>query len=198
MFVRGITLSMAALLAAGMLGTAAEAGHRRLPPPPPPDEEYYPGPPVIRYIPGLRYFFGDYGLTEEEYDRLYGDGERNFDESYYEPEPIPPKRKPLKKPPPPPSPKPVAGQDSGQSTAAPPAAAKQQPQKTAAASPKPATTGMSCEKAGSVITGYGFTSVTPASCSGNLYAFNAKRDGKSFAIKLNPANGELTDVKKLP
>ena len=57
---------------------------------------------------------------------------------------------------------------------------------------------MSCEKATAVVSGFGFSSVEAASCSGKLYAFNAKRDGKSFAIKLDPASGELKEVKKLP
>ena len=34
--------------------------------------------------------------------------------------------------------------------------------------------------------------------SGKVYAFNAQRGGKSFAIKLDSASGELTEVKKLP
>ena len=47
-------------------------------------------------MPGLRVIFGDYGLSEEEFDALYGTGEQ-FDESYYEPEAIAP-AKPPKKP----------------------------------------------------------------------------------------------------
>ena len=46
---------------------------------------------------------------------------------------------------------------------------------------------LSCDKATSVVSGYGFSSVTPSSCTGKVYAFNATRDGKSFAIKLDSA-----------
>ncbi len=192
MFVRGITLSLAALLAAGMLAESAAADHR-------PrriivEDDYYPGPAFIRGVPGLRIFFGDYALTEEEFDELYGNGNRRYDRRLEEPEErVKQKRKAAKqqqekqdkkktaaKPAKP------AGQDKS-------ASAKQADQKkTSAAS------GMSCEKATSVVSGYGFSSVTPSSCSGKVYAFNATRDGKSFAIKLDSGSGELTEVKKLP
>ena len=61
-----------------------------------------------------------------------------------------------------------------------------------------ATAGLSCDKAGTIVTGYGFSGVKAQSCKGKVYAFNATRDGKSFAIKLDAASGELTEVKKLP
>lgn len=188
MFRRATTLCFAALTAAAALPGGAWADHRRMPPPPPPDYvDEYSGPPVLRYIPGVRILFGDYALTEDEYDQLYGQRRhRQFDESYYEPEPAPPPRAkrvtpPAKKP----------------ATAAKPAATQQ---KTASAAPaKPAAGGaLSCEKATSVISGYGFSSVEAASCTGKSYAFNATRDGKKFAIRLDPASGELTEVKKLP
>lgn len=197
MFVRGVTLSLAAFLLLGMIGTAAEAEQRRLPPPPPEDD--YSGPPLLRYVPGFRILFGDYAMSEEEYNRRYGTG-GNFDESYYEPEPAPPP-KPKKKTVATPQ-KPAAGGNTASPKTAPSTLAAKPSvplQKTAAATPgKPATSGMSCEKAASVITGYGFSAVTPASCAGKVYAFNAKRDGKSFAIKLDSASGELAEVKKLP
>ena len=74
------------------------------------------------------------------------------------------------------------------------------PQKTVATVPaKPLADGpLSCEKATEVVSGFGFSSVEASSCAGKLYAFNAKRNGKSFAIKLDPASGQLTEVKKLP
>ena len=50
----------------------------------------------------------------------------------------------------------------------------------------------------SIVSGYGFSSVAAESCKGKVYAFNATRDGKKFAVKLDPASGELTEVKKLP
>jgi hypothetical protein len=57
--------------------------------------------------------------------------------------------------------------------------------------------GMSCDKASSIITGYGFSSVKPTSCKGQTYAFNAVRSGKNYVISLNAASGELTEVKKV-
>lgn len=196
MLVRHISLSLAALLLAGLAASPAFADKRRYPPPPPPyyEEEYPPGPPLIRRIPGLRILFGDYAMSEEEFDALYGPrGRRHFDESYYEPEvPPPPRQRNTAKPKTASKPaKPV----TATSTAAKPAT-----QKAPAASQKVASTNsaLSCEKATSVVSGYGFSSVEASSCSGKVYAFNAKRDGKSFAIKLDSGSGELTEVKKLP
>jgi C1A family cysteine protease len=68
---------------------------------------------------------------------------------------------------------------------------------TAAATTKISPAGMSCDKAGQIITGYGFTSVKPQICTGKVYAFNATRSGKNYLVKLSAANGELTEVKKL-
>ena len=177
MYVRGITLSLAAFLAMGMMVERASADHER---------GYYPGPPIIREIPGLRILFGDYALSEEEFDELYGTPRRAY--RYYdeEPEPRKPKRKAARE----------REQQKQKSKAAARPAKPAEPKKTAAKTA--AASGLSCEKATSVVTGYGFSSVTPSSCSGKVYAFNATRDGKSFAIKLNSANGELTEVKKLP
>jgi hypothetical protein len=182
MFVRGITLSLATLLATGVMVEHASADHER--------GGYY-GPPIIREIPGLRILFGDYALSAEEFDELYGTPRRAY---RYDEEPEPRKtrkarererdqQKQLQK-----------QKQKSKTTAKPtkPAEPKKTAAKTAAAS------NLSCEKATSVVTGYGFSSVTPSSCSGKVYAFNATRDGKSFAIKLDSANGELTEVKKLP
>lgn len=182
MFVRGITLSLAALFAAGMLADSAVADHRNKPRRVIIEDGYYPGPPIIREIPGLRIFFGDYALTEEEFDELYGTG-RRVDRYDDEPQPVQPRRKsqPEKK-----------KQEKSRTATKP--AEQAEPKKAAAKT----ASGMSCEKATSVVSGYGFSSVTPSSCSGKVYAFNAVRDGKSFAIKLDSASGELTEVKKLP
>lgn len=195
MLVRRISLSFAALLLTGLSGSAAFADHRRPPPPPPPYyEDEYPGPPIIRRIPGLRILFGDYAMSEEEFNALYGRRKhRQFDESYYEPEPPPPpvqRTTPVK-------PKTAAKPAKAPSSAA---TAKPATQKPAAASQKVASSSgpLSCEKATSVVSGYGFSSVEASSCSGKVYAFNAQRGGKSFAIKLDSASGELTEVKKLP
>ena len=64
--------------------------------------------------------------------------------------------------------------------------------KTASAAP-----GMSCDKAGEIVSGYGFTSVKPTACTGQVFAFNATRSGKAYVIKLSSASGELTEVKKV-
>ena len=195
MFLRGLNLCLAALLAIGLFAGAAGADQQKKPRRVIIEDEYYAGPAFIRRVPGLRIFFGDYALSEEEFDELYGRRARRdaeaYDERYYEPELAKPKRKATKK---------KAEQSNKKKTAAKPA--KQAPQKEASAAQKKAapakSTGLSCEKASSVVTGYGFSSVTPSNCEGKVYAFNAQRDGKSFAIKLDPASGELTEVKKLP
>jgi hypothetical protein len=189
MFVRGITLSIAAIFAVGLMAETADADNdRRKPRRIIIEDGYYPGPPIIREIPGLRILFGDYALSAEEFDELYGTPRRVYRDEYdEEPEPRKTKRKAREQQ------KQMQKQKS--KTAAKPAKPAE-PKKTAAKTP--AASGLSCEKATSVVTGYGFSSVTPSSCSGKVYAFNATRDGKSFAIKLNSANGELTEVKKLP
>ena len=61
----------------------------------------------------------------------------------------------------------------------------------------PATGGMSCDKAEKIVSGYGFTSVKPTTCTGQVFAFNATRSGKAYVIKLSSASGELTEVKKV-
>ncbi len=61
----------------------------------------------------------------------------------------------------------------------------------------PAAAGMSCDKAGKIVSGYGFTSVKPTACTGQVFAFNATRSGKAYVIKLSAASGELTEVKKV-
>jgi hypothetical protein len=193
MFVRGITLSIAAIFAVGLMAETADADHdRRKPRRIIIEDGYYPGPPIIREIPGLRILFGDYALSAEEFDELYGTPRRayRYDE---EPEPRKQKRKARERE------KQKQQQKQKSKTAAKPAKPaelKKTASKTAAKTAAAST--LSCEKATSVVTGYGFSSVTPSSCSGKVYAFNATRDGKSFAIKLDSANGELTEVKKLP
>ena len=187
---RGLSLGGVALLALGMLagGTSAGGNHGE---PPPVYEQTYSGPPVIRRIPGLRILFGDYALTEDEYDQLYEKKKKKkkIDETYYEPQPVPVKPKAAK---PPANPATAAKPGTGANPAL--------PQKTAAATAAKPVGGvpLTCEKATEVVSGYGFSSVEASSCSGKLYAFSAKRGGKTFAIKLDPASGALTEVKKLP
>jgi hypothetical protein len=60
-----------------------------------------------------------------------------------------------------------------------------------------AATGMSCDKAEKIVSGYGFSSVKSTTCTGPVFSFNATRSGKSYVIKLSSASGELTEVKKV-
>ena len=60
----------------------------------------------------------------------------------------------------------------------------------------PSSPSLSCDKATAVVTGFGFSEVKAATCSGMTYAFNAVRDGKPYVVKLDAASGELTEVKK--
>lgn len=62
------------------------------------------------------------------------------------------------------------------------------------AKPKPKL--ISCKKASGIVSSYGFDGVKATDCKGDSYAFEATRDGRSFAITLNSVNGELTKVKK--
>ena len=187
MIFRGFSLGAVALVALA-LPEAAQAGGNHGEPPPV-YEQNYSGPPVIRRIPGLRMLFGE-PSDEDSYPGEKKKKKKNqFDESYYEPEPAPPVKPKVAKPPP-------AKPAATTTTPANPAL----PQKTVTtASAKPLADGpLSCEKATEVVSGFGFSSVEASSCAGKLYAFNAKRNGKSFAIKLDPASGQLTEVKKLP
>jgi hypothetical protein len=208
MVARGLAFTLTSLLAVGVLAGSAAADHRKNPRRAMANDHYYAGPKIVHGVPGLRLFFGDYALSEEEFNALYGT-EKDFDESYYEPEPAPPvkrKTKPLKRAAVPKVEDSATNDNSGEdSTAAinpsrkpanKPKITQPQSENTEAATPKAAA--LSCDKAGSIVTGYGFSSVKAQSCKGKVYAFNATRDGKSFAVKLDAASGELTEVKKLP
>ena len=54
-----------------------------------------------------------------------------------------------------------------------------------------------CDKAGEIVSGYGFANVTPTICTGEVFAFNATRGGNTYVIKLNSDSGELTEVNKV-
>ena len=130
-----------------------------------PDYDFYYGP---EYVPQPRY----YRYTRRDRrDYLYDDDEDDYayDQDYYEPEYIPPRKKRK-------------------------AYAKPQIEQPKTAKKKATT--ISCAKAGQIVSGYGFKSVEQVSCKGQVYAFNATRDGKPFSIKLSSASGELTEVKK--
>lgn len=215
MYAKATLAALASLIALAAVSGPALADHRkkhrRMA-----YDTYYSGPEVVKGIPGIRVLFGDYGLSEEEYDALYGsgaDGQPDFDESYYEPKAkvTPPSKtkpaKPLTKTITKVAPKPAPAKEETATVKT-----ETPPVKTASAAPDdeveveakpakpaaaPATGSVSCDKASGIVSDYGFTSVKPSSCTGSIYAFNATRGGKSFAIKLDPKSGELTEVKKL-
>ncbi len=211
MIVRSVTFLLSLLVTAALAGEA-HAEHRQKRHVIIEEQVYAPG--FFEHIPGVRTLFGDYALTEEEYNALYGPDEQDFDESYYEPKPAAPAVKPKAKPTSKQATKPPAAKPSAKSAAAPAVTKTADDTQTASVTPKsdsaapskssaktasePASgKGLSCEKATGIVSGYGFTAVKPQNCNGKVYAFNATRGGSNFAIKLDPANGELTEVKKL-
>jgi hypothetical protein len=145
---------------------------------------YYYGEPV--YVPRVRpYRYYRYYAEPPvgwAYNGYYEDDDEAYYEPQYEPNAVP---QPVAKP------KPVAKPAARSATAKP--TTVQKPAKKAAAA-KPS---LSCEKATEVVSGFGFRDIKPVTCKGQTYAFNATRDGKTYSIKLNAANGELTEVKKL-
>jgi len=137
--------------------------------------------PEPEWLPRPRYYY-----YYDEPDRFY-----EYDESYYEPEylgpgdepaPVKPRKK-LK-----PAALPAPGATKKKVTAVKAVATKSKPG---------AATGLSCDKATAIVSGYGFAAIKAEDCEGKVYAFNATRDGKAYAIKLSATSGELTEVKKL-
>lgn len=59
------------------------------------------------------------------------------------------------------------------------------------------TKSIDCAKGASIVSGYGFSSVTNKTCIGATYVYGATRSGSTFEIQVNSASGELTAVKKL-
>lgn len=134
-----------------------------------PDYDYYYGP---EYIPEPRYY--RYFRHDRPAD-LYDDGgdDYAYEPDYYQPRYAPPRKR-----------RSYARPQEFQPRQKPAIAAKKKP------------TSISCAKAGQIVSGYGFKSVEQVTCKGQVYAFNATRDGKPFSVKLNSASGELTEVKK--
>ncbi len=174
---RALITALSVGLAAGLLAGDAEAkkrfrnhwfyGYDR----------YYAGP---QYLPPPRYYPYYY---EPEYAYR-----NDFDEDYYDPyyyEPPIRKVKPGKK-------KTAKIKSAPKKTAT----VQSPAQKKTSSKPKTAA-GLSCEKAETILGGYGFTGIKASDCNGQEYAFNGSRDGKSYAIKLNAASGELTEVRKI-
>jgi hypothetical protein len=60
-----------------------------------------------------------------------------------------------------------------------------------------AAVAISCDKGEEIVSSYGFANVTPTTCTGQVFAFNATRSGNTYVIKLSSANGELTEVNKV-
>jgi len=206
MIARLTTIALAATFLAVSAVGGAEAGERKKRK----WRQIYDQAPEYVLRRPLSYIFGGgYSLTPEEFAMLYGD-DPDFDEDYYDPErdvqepAVKKKSKPasaIVKPKAKPAVKTAA--KPAESTATDPAAKSDAAVKSAAVSPKPdapaakATGGaLSCDKAGQIISGYGFSGVKPSVCTGKIYAFNASRDGNNFAIKLDSSSGELTEVKK--
>ena len=198
MLPRIISAAALALMASTLLvPTSAEAGSRLR----------FLNPGYYFYDPPPRDFYAD----EYDDDEYYQDDERPLtyyepDDDYYEPryegeEPvyIAPKKKKTVKAAPAPKPvvkKSVASTEKKVVTSSVASVEKKvvmpAEKKTASATP-----GMSCDKAGQIVSGYGFTSVKPTACTGQVFAFNATRSGKAYVIKLSSASGELTEVKKV-
>jgi hypothetical protein len=55
---------------------------------------------------------------------------------------------------------------------------------------------ITCEAAADIVKSFGFSDVQSTSCSGEVYGFDAARDGSAYSIKLSAADGELTEVRK--
>ena len=187
---RALIATLAAGLAAGLLSIDAEAGHRFK------NHWFYSydGNPPPRYS---RYYRNYEDISPEEYEQLYGD---DLDEAYYDPYYEPPVRKlkPAKKKAVKSQPAPTARKKATPLKTAAPSVEKPKITVPAAEKPKPqSTASLSCDKAGAIISGYGFSAIKASDCTGQVYAFDAARDGKSYAIKLNAASGELTEVRKV-
>ena len=157
-------------------------------------------------------------FNQEQYDQYMQEmnhrrHRRIYDQSYYDPQvenpdnPMPhaPRRKILKfkkpvksvavvaKPGPTAIKKPVEPQVA---IKAPPRVASQGVE-TITDNAKVKTASVTCAKGASIVTSYGFSSVTSKTCSGGTFIYGATRAGKNFEIQVSAANGELTAVKKL-
>ena len=79
-------------------------------------------------------------------------------------------------------------------------AAPQASEQTAARTPdhvETSSTGkLSCDAAADIVETFGFSDVQSTSCSGDVYGFDASRDGSSFSITVSAADGELTEVRR--
>jgi len=158
---------------------------------------YFPPPPrrVYRYYPDVYEddYYGDDFDAYDDYDQGY---------SYYEePEPFyqpPPRKKKRSTSSAPSKVKPQTAQKPkkkpAQTASTPESPPK--PKKATSSAKTTASSNVSCDKAKSIVTGYGFSNIQTQSCNGSVYSFAASRGGKSFSVKVSALNGELTEVKR--
>jgi hypothetical protein len=162
---------------------------------------YYPAPDEV-YAPDYGYAPDYYYVPRhkrrhayDQYDQQYQQDLQNQQDGYYDPQfndpvYVKPHKKKLARVAPVAPVAPVAGQPVKKPVVA-------TVKKPATVASQTTTGGMSCDKAGNIVSSYGFTGVKAASCEGQVYAFNASRSGKNYLISLNAASGELTEVKKV-
>jgi hypothetical protein len=73
------------------------------------------------------------------------------------------------------------------------------PERTSRAQQAPATSAaqrISCEAAADIVRDFGFSDVQSTSCSGQVYGFDADRDGSAYSSTISAADGELTEVRR--
>jgi len=195
MLTRIISTAAFALIASTLLvPNAAEAGSRWR----------FLNPGYYFYDPPPRDFYADDYDDEDYYEDRRPLAYYDPDDDYYEPryegeEPVyiaPKKKKKTAKAAKPIEKKPVASSKKKDAT---PSVASVEKKAVTSTEKKTASaaSGMSCDKAGAIVSGYGFTSVKPTICTGQVFSFNATRSGKAYVIKLSSASGELTEVKKV-
>ena len=90
---------------------------------------------------------------------------------------------------------------TGASATSPPQPAPLTTASTTVATPKPVPVKKSgivtCERGATIVSSFGFESVSTKSCDGGTLVYNASRGGKPFEINVSASSGELTAVKKL-
>jgi hypothetical protein len=213
-----LSIGVAALVAAVVLPAQANAehenryfgfGYRPFYNPPP---VYYPPPPRVRETaPGVY----EYEVAPGRWVRIRPGHSYDPRRERFRTPPRPQPQEALRNPAPPPVPqtKPDEPDDAEVAVQSPPAAAEPAetptttspvttapattaPVQSAAQAPAPAGSAMSCEAAAEIVESFGFSDVKSTSCSGDVYGFDAARDGNDYSIKLSAANGELTEVRK--
>jgi hypothetical protein len=199
MLPRIISAAAFALIASTLLvPTTADAGSRWR----------FLNPGYYFYDPPPRDFYADEYGDEEYYEDEPPLAYYEPDDDYYEPryegeEPVyiaPKKKKKTVKAAPTPKPvikKSVASTEKKTVTSKSLASVEKKAVTSTEKKTATAVTGMSCDKAEKIVSGYGFTSVKPTTCTGQVFSFNATRSGKAYVIKLSSASGELTEVKKV-